>query len=452
LHNHRFRVSPVLFGLIFAVLPAAGFAQDWYISNAAGMTLERAFSRLALRNKYALSIENISYEDVPERLRAFYEPLYRPELRTLYEDGEVSRRQWVFMDEKEISRLVAAFGEDGSGFIEIYNPDNLIYGEYRIAADGSEYITRYVYNNTLLIRAETRRFTPPPAPHVEDEAEPENEGAPGDEAAAGAAPDTANTRAATDAPAAGAAPVTADPRTAGAMPDAANTRIAADPRSATDAPDAILDDTAPVPWAGPDGIGAEDREGIMEDLWTDYYRYSRFYSLRAVERRYHQALPEDQHMVRLQFPHMVLQAAEDEFVTPGSSYGSGFFSEILVNSGDRVLYTTDERGRVLTETRKDENDVVLGELRNNWSGDRLASVNWKAGDNDRLTEYEYNEDGDRILERNYVNGVLERVVRREGDQEVEELYINGVVILRAIWEDGRKISEERVRSQPGRGE
>jgi hypothetical protein len=431
------------------------------------MMLERAFSRLALRNKYALSIESISYEDIPERLRAFYEPSYRPELRTLYEDGEASRRQWIFLDERGISRLAAAFGGDGAGFIEIYNPDNLIIGEYRIAADGSEYITRYIYNNTLLTKAETRRFTPPPAPQAEDEAEPGDEGAAADERAAGDAPAAADERTtAAGAPAAAdertaggtraaaGAPAAVDERTAGGTPAAAGAPAVVDERTAGGTPDAgaILDDKALVQWTGPGGIGAEDREGVLEDLWTDYYRYSRFYSLRAVERRYHQALPEDQHLVRLQFPHMVLQAAEEEFITPGSAYGSGFFSEILVNSGDRVLYTTDERGRVLTEIRKDENDVVLGELRNNWSGDRLASVSWKAGDSDRLTEYEYNEDGDRVLERNYVNGILERVVRREGDQEVEELYINGVVILRAIWEDGRKISEERVRSQPERGE
>ncbi|MDR2028933.1 MAG: hypothetical protein LBP93_05280 [Treponema sp.] len=443
MNKHGFRVFPVLLGLLLAVLSAAGFAQDWYISNAAGMTLERAFSRLALRNKYALSIETIAREDFPERLRAFYNPEYQPELRTLYENGEESRRQWIFKDGQGISRLVAVFNGDGSGFIELYDPNELITGEYRIAADGSEYITRYIYNNSLLIRAETRRFTPPPPPPAEDEAETGDEAESGDGAApgGGAAPANGAVLGSGTAPGTGAAPGNGVvPGSETAPEDEAR---AGDPWAATVEPGA----------GGLMGeIGGENREGVLEDMWTDYYRYSRFYSLRAVERRYHQALPEEQAPVRLQFPHMVLQAAEQEFIAPGSSYGSGFFSEILVNSGDRVLYTTDERGRVLTETRKDEDDVVLGELQNTWSGDRLASVSWKAGENEQLTEYEYNEDGDRVLERNYVNGVLERVVRREGEQEVEELYMNGVVILRALWEDGRKISEERVRPQPGRGE
>jgi hypothetical protein len=401
LNNPVFRAFPALFGLVLAVLPAAVFAQDWYISNAAGMTLERAFSRLALRNKYALSVEPIPYEEVPQRLEAFYDPLYQPELRVLYENGEESRRQWIFRDEGGVPRLVAAFGGDGSGFIEVYNADELITGEHQIAADGSDYITQYIYNDTRLIRAETRLFTPPPVSQEGDEAAPEDEA--GDETA-------------------GAEPVLED--------------------------EAAPGDGAIFPRISPDGSG----EGILEDMWTDYYRYSRSSSLRAVERRYHRAPPEDPQLTRLQFPHMGLREANMDFVGPGSSYSSGFFSEVLANSGDRILYTTDERGRILTETRRDENDVVLGELRNNWAGDRLASISWKAGEHERLTEYEYNEDGDRILERNYADGVLERAVRREGEQEVEELYMNGAVILRAVWEEGRKISEERVRSQPGRGE
>jgi hypothetical protein len=392
------------------------------------MTLERAFSRLALRNKYALSIERIPQEDVPERLLPFSDPSYQPELRILYEEGEESRRQWIFKDERDASRLVAVFEEDGSGFIEIYNADRLIAEEYRISADGSEYDTRYFYNNTLLIRAETRYLAPLPAPPAEEET------APGDEAEGG------------DGPEAKPLPETASLPEIKLLPDA-EPGTAPGPENEPEA--------APLPEAEPGTVeeaGAETGERVLQDMWTDYYRYSRFGSLRAVERRYHQAPAEDQDTVRLRFPHMVLRAAEEEFISPGSAYGSGFFSEILVNSGDRVLYTTDERGRVLTETRKDENDTILGELQNNWSGDLLASVSWKAGEYERLTEYEYNEDGDRILERNYINGVLERVVRREGEQEVEELYMNGAVILRAIWEDGRKISEERVRSQPGRAE
>jgi hypothetical protein len=33
----------------------------------------------------------------------------------------------------------------------------------------------------------------------------------------------------------------------------------------------------------------------------------------------------------------------------------------------------------------------------------------------------------------------------EGTREIEELYMDGVVVLQAVWEDGRKISETRMR-------
>jgi hypothetical protein len=39
------------------------------------------------------------------------------------------------------------------------------------------------------------------------------------------------------------------------------------------------------------------------------------------------------------------------------------------------------------------------------------------------------------------------VIRTSGDREIEELYMDDRVILRAVWEKGRKISEERVRGE-----
>jgi len=60
------------------------------------------------------------------------------------------------------------------------------------------------------------------------------------------------------------------------------------------------------------------------------------------------------------------------------------------------------------------------------------------------TEYDYNAAGEIIAQRDYNNGILERQVLIQGRREVEELYINGVIVLRAIWENGVKISEERI--------
>ncbi|MDR2740425.1 MAG: hypothetical protein LBB68_11430 [Treponema sp.] len=389
-------------------------AEDWYISNAGGMALEPAFSRFALRGKYALSIGSASFSDLPERLRRYYDSSYRIELRSLYEDGVLSRRQWTFRDTVELTRLSAAFDDDNSGFIELYNADKLISESHQISAGGSDYITYYYYNRGFLIRAETRLFTP-------FSPEPELAGEGGETAVSGER----------------AVPVEPAP----AVPARVET-------------DGI--ETVPVPRAVnfPDTTAKTENEGTEETLWIDYYRYTRSYALRGVERQYLSSPEEGQETVFIRFPQLILGVgSEQEFVKPGSVFSSEFFDDVIINSGDRILYTTDDRGRILSEIRRDENDNILGEVINTWSGDRLASVLWKSDEGERLIEYEYNSEGDRIFERNLRNGVLERAVSREDEREVEELYINDAVVLRAVWEDGRKISEELIRpSSAGREE
>ncbi|QQO08284.1 hypothetical protein [Breznakiella homolactica] len=217
----------------------------------------------------------------------------------------------------------------------------------------------------------------------------------------------------------------------------------------------------PVP-AGPDG-GGEPAEpgpdvpesppaaavlGPEEKLWTDRYQYTRAASLRSVERIYETGDPPVPPDV-IEFPSLAPAGGRERvFVDPVSPVSSDFLGDVLLNPGNRVLYTTDDRGRVLRETREDEDGNTIGEIQNTWSGDRLESVVWTGGSEERRVEYTYDSSGDRILEQDYRNGVLERTVRKQGDQEVEELYINGTVVLRALWEGGRKISEEQIR--PGR--
>ncbi|MDR2363706.1 MAG: hypothetical protein LBD65_04750 [Spirochaetaceae bacterium] len=359
------------------------------------MALEPVFSRLALREKYALSVETIQASELPPQIRGYYNTTLRIERRILYENGEESRRQWLFKDAGGRTRLNAvlippaetAVEEDAppepaeappsadapaeeqedasreeqedtprepSGFIEIYNEDNLIVEEHRLSDDGSDEIINYTYNNKTLIKTETRLKIPP---------------------------------------------------------------------------------------------SGEDGE-IIRDLWTDYYRYSRFSSLRGINRVYHDDIP----VSWVRFPHIVLDAGDiEKFVSPNDAYSSAFLQDVFINRGDRVVYTTDGRGRLLTETRYDEGGAIIGEIRNTWSEtNTILSVHWIAGEDDRLVEYEYDTEENRMGERNYTNGVLERVVQIEGDREVETLYMQGRPVLRAIWEKGRKISEERVRSQPGR--
>jgi hypothetical protein len=387
-----------------------GFAEDWYISNKGGMALEPAFSRFAIRGKYALSVETAEEADIPQGLQKYYDPSFRIELRCLYEDGILTRRQWTFRDETETARLASVFEDDNSGFIELYNADKLIAESHQIGADGSDYITYYYYNRSFLIRAETRLFTPRPQ---EEEEEEEN------------------------APAADQEPPAATP-------------------PATEAPAPPLVEgmeAVPVPRAV--GVPAAEpivtEAGIEEPVWTDFYRYTRAAALRSVERQYLRAPVEGRETELMRFPQLIIGvAAEHEFIQPASVLNPEFFSDVIINSGDRILYNTDERGRVLSEVRRDENDAIIGEIINTWSGDRLVSVAWKSGEEERLIEYEYDAAGDRVVERNFRDGVLERSMRREGEQEIEELYLNGEVALRALWVEGRKVSEEPVRPRGSR--
>lgn len=382
---------------------------DWYRSNAAGMIFEGIPSRItALRQKYCLSVEFIAVSELPEPLQAYYQPSYRIELHTLYEEGKESRRQWIFRNEQGKTLVVSSlvFTPDPltieeeteeeekiqepeldaleeapqdpipleprfTGFIEVYDffkGNTRLIEEHLFSDEGTETITAYFYNQQLLIRGETRIKNPVPIEEGEDES-------------------------------------------------------------------------------------VEEAGEQLELVFSDYYRYSRSYALRAVKRVYHQELVTDSQVTRLQFPHLGLQSAVEEqrkaFVSPSTAYGSEFIQDLSadagVQAGYQVVYTTDERGRILTEITQDAEGTVLREIHNTWAGDRLASVDWKTGEEERRIEYAYDSAGDRILERNYTNGVLERLVRRDQGRETEELYMNGKVILRAIWEDGRKISEERIR-------
>jgi hypothetical protein len=388
----------------------------WYLSNGAGMALERAWSRLAaLRNPYCLLVEERPPREIPELLSSSYRESWIVELRTLFKDGEESRRQWIFRDGGGLPRVVAVFqippvevqeevqeeareeeppaeiadsadgadstdSTDGAddaagdpppvktptGFIELYGENGLISLDRQLFEEGDELITGYTYNRVsrensppgreLLIRADTwREFL--------------------------------------------------------------------------------------------DGEGQEGRE----DICTDYYRYTRNLSLRSIERVYYREVPEEEEKesrTTLRFPRRSLDSADEEgFVSPALAYGSQFLNDIYSDGASRVIYTTDERGRILEEIRQDEDGTVSTEIQNIWSGNRLSRVIVRTGEDERITEYEYNDDGDRIKEQNYYNGILERVVYFRGDLEDEELYMNGELILRSQWEGGRKLREERVRSR-----
>jgi hypothetical protein len=447
-----FFVRLVVLGAFFLILPALPAAAEtrWYVSNAAGMALRPAFSRLALREKYALAVEEILPDDLPDNLREFYDRLYREawvkaqtetkidaetgekkpegtpfslrlEKRILYENREATRMQWLFLDQENLIRLASAFALDPADYPPPVIPDLAADTETTIAVADEDSDTAVAEEDAGTVTAEASSEEGEDAKEGEESEEGEGEKIKVDYSG---------------------------------YIELYNSEgyIIEDHQFSSDSTDREMNYfynkriliRAVTKIHHP---ATETKESVTEDYCTDYYRYSRSSSLRGVERVY-QAESQTE-PVRMRFPHVVLQAAKNaQFVNPGISFSTEFFEDIIVDSGSRVLYTTDDRGRVLTETRRNEDGEVIGELRNTWSGDRLVSVHWKAGDDERITEFEYNSDGDRVLERNLNRGVLERMVRLDGDREIEELYMNGKPMLRAIWENGRKILEEPIRSLP----
>jgi len=222
--------------------------------------------------------------------------------------------------------------------------------------------------------------------------------------------------------------------------------------------------------------GAEDGD----PLWTDTYRYERSGALRSVDRSpegasfshdsrdgrprvfairsasgelsttVYDGAGREVESVRLAADGKTRLSAEwTSYGEPGTS-GQGASSRRAESASGRPSELHfDAKGRVVKETIFGADGKTAEEVRPSWKGDRLASVEREIGGRLRRTDYGYDARGDRAWERNYLDGVLERTVRREGRMEIEELYRGGVPALRAVYENGSLVSEERIRPMPG---
>jgi hypothetical protein len=370
----------------------------WFRSNSGGMALEEIQSRFAaLRNQYALAINYVSEEELPEYLFSYYDENYFVEVRILYKKGEQIRTQWIFRDEKGNTRLNAIFLEPESGiedkeeyvfteeiaeiiteqetensaqpadeeleeeikiviikdiknrkgFIEIFNEDLFLISEYRFFENGKIEKTEYELKNNLLINAVY--------------------------------------------------------------------------------------------------LMSENGENY-KTFYIDYYRYNRSLSLRNIERIFQKdGILEAP--VTVTFPRRIMDAIRAGIsISERLNLYPEFFGDIFINIGSKMIFDIDDRGRILGQILYDDEGNVIWTIQNTWQNNRIAITSKTEGETILTAEYAYNSDGDRILERNIKNGVLERVVTTKGDTEIEELYMNNIVIVRAVWENGRKISETMVRN------
>jgi len=359
-----FRVVILCEALLF--FPIAAGAQQWYLSNPAGMALEKTSSRtVALHSPWALSVERVGRSALPAILKSFDNAAYTLEQRLLYERGKLSRRQWIFRDGGGVTRVNASLpadldsvgkveGGEVPPFVEVFSANRSIIEIHQFLAMGT-YTTKYSYRSGLLARAET-----------------------------------------------------------------------------------FLD---------------------KEPLWSDSFRYTRADLLRRVERIYYKAGSAlEASQGRNKLPPAIPDTPSGldlrdsppvpGFVNPGSPYDNSIMTDVLPEiyavSAARVVYDTDSQGRVTSETRYDANDEVLAVITNEWSGDRITVIRWSAGPDQGRIVYRY-ANKDRVSEEDYRNGQLERKVTIKGDDEIEEIYMGGKAILRAVWKDGRKVSEEQLR-------
>jgi hypothetical protein len=191
--------------------------------------------------------------------------------------------------------------------------------------------------------------------------------------------------------------------------------------------------------------------GAKSDAWADVYRYARNNQIRVIERTY----LETKSRTRVTLPRTIKDISFNEangafFVSPVSSYGSVFLQDVLLNAGKNTVFTLDDKGRIVTETWRDADGKIQGTLTNVWDENRIRSLIWEGGGttprDSRRVDYTFDKDGERLTEKNYRNGALEREVVVSGDEEVETLYLRGEAVLRAVWQDGRKIEEKSLRA------
>jgi hypothetical protein len=416
--------------VLSAALYAAVGEVEWFISNPAGMALERAMPLRALREKNALAVREIGQEDLPYQIRKYYSAPWGITVSILYENGKRVKTQWVFRDQVQIALFVAAIDNNGSGFIEWYDDQGLLVEEQRLNADGSGYFISYSYTERTLLKAEARLV----------EALPQEEDA-GEEAAVDAADELVPGISIMEDE---GPPPFVNGVTETSVTDELFPGLAGKP---LDVPEDAVPSTAELtrnpegPAAIPDSfVAATGREG--GPVWTDFYRYTRSKGLRSIQRVFHE---QDKIPETLKFPRFVEGGPEDiDFVDRPETYTSAFLADITDPAPPKIDYIFDSKRRIVTETHRGEDDAVIGEIKNTWTDNRLSSVTWNAPGDEREVLYEYDRAGERVGEKNYRNGVLERNVVRDGDREIETLFKNGREVLRAVWVDGKKVSEESI--------
>ena len=467
----------------------------WFRSNSGGMALEEMGSRFtALRHEYALSIDHENYKEFHEMLFQYNTGNYNTEIRTLYRNGEIIRTQWILRDKKGTTRVNAVIiepkkeEEQAAEDIVIHekpaeqdtdNNEQLADNDEQIAidneqlADNAEQLTEnngrtagngvQASNNNRRTTRRNRQAAANAGQTAENGEYAEN----GEQVADNGEHAGENTEHIADNSAEEAdgkheiiiteaeveemekiVNLIETSRLIGFIEEfdeksflTCEIRLyenGSKDRIEYKAKDNLIITASVFTW--------DENKKDVAAAYTDHYRYNRSLSLRSVEREFLKQTKLDDEYLIITFPRRIMDAVNEEFLkSQRQNILPEFFGDIYAQAESRIIYESDARGRIISQTYYDENDKIVWMVKNTWSNDRITSTVKTEGDSEYTARFEYTANGDRVTERNYRNGVLERVVHSEGKTDIEELYFKNVLILRAVWIDGKKISEERVR-------
>jgi hypothetical protein len=405
----------------------------WFRSNAGGLAIEEMRSRIAaLRGEYALVIDFTESYDLPEYLLDYYDEQYFIEIRTLYKNGNEDRTQWIFRDKDGGVRLIAVFfeaEEDENIETALFDEDAAVAGEVIVViqnTDSADVEIAAIESSLLeagLMEGGLTESGLTESGVIDEDMEDQIK--------------ISSVR-------------RRDPESGFIEIYDEKYHLTSEYRFSDNGEKTKIEyyynenikiSAQAMLW--------DDDEGEYVQTHTDYYLYNRSSFLRAVERVFlkDQQITSADNIVRVSFPGNILAAARNDYFM-GEKFNSypDFFGDLFVIKDSKLLFKTDARGRVMEQIliNNDEESTVIWKIVNTWSDERIVSITKTEGETVLLAEYVYNKAGDRIIERNRKNGVLERVVRSEGKKDIEELYINNAIVLQAVWEDGRKISESRV--------
>jgi len=385
----------------------------WFRSNAGGMAIEEMKSRYAaLRCEYALAIDIARYDEIPEYILPFYQENFIPEIRILFKRGELRRTQWILRDNEKRTRVNAVFYNEAAEDDE----------DIEQIEDNNEYLTE---SNEELTRndeelAESSDQSTESIEQLAESLEPEEE-----------------------------------------FLEIVRSYYKEGFVEIYDEKSSLISEYRFFENGNRNKIDYEYNQDLIivstvmdwsavtkrySIAYKDFYFYNRSLSLRSIERKFFKNIPIDDDTILITFPRRIMNILNDSFIESQKlNLYPEFFGNILVQADTKIIYENDERGRVLKQTYYNENDEIVWVIENIWSNDRIVSTIKTEGDIELIAEYEYDSNGERTIERNLRNGMLERVVFTDDKTDIEELYFNNVLVLRAVWEDGRKISETRIR-------